>query len=125
MPQITMLRKSAMRSAVLTMSANDPSPSYLVLINLADESLPSLIIAPCRATPRRQLYETHRSGLILAPSATGLSKPDLHVFAKLFEDCLKRGLEAQAFSGPLRVGNGSVERCHPRSSLHRNHGTSL
>jgi len=28
-----------------------------------------------------------------------LCKPDLHVFAKLFEDCLKRGLEAQAFSG--------------------------
>jgi Response regulator receiver domain len=36
---------------------------------------------------------------ILEPSATGLCKPDLHVFAKLFEDCLKRGLEAQAFSG--------------------------
>jgi hypothetical protein len=29
----------------------------------------------------------------------GFSEPDLHVFAKLFEDCLKRGLEAQAFSG--------------------------
>jgi hypothetical protein len=33
---------------------------------------------------------------ILEPSATGLCKPDLHVFAKLFEDCLKRGLEAHA-----------------------------
>jgi hypothetical protein len=36
---------------------------------------------------------------ILEPSATRLCKTDLHVFAKLFEDCLKRGLEAQAFSG--------------------------
>ena len=41
--------------------------------------------------------------LILAPSATGLSKPDLHVFAKLFEDCLKRGLEAQALGVRLAV----------------------
>ena len=30
--------------------------------------------------------------------ATRLCKTDLHVFAKLFEDCLKRCLEAQAFS---------------------------
>jgi hypothetical protein len=29
----------------------------------------------------------------------GLSEPDLHVFAKLFEDRLEMGLEAQAFSG--------------------------
>jgi hypothetical protein len=28
-----------------------------------------------------------------------LREPDLHVFAKLFEDCLKRSLEAQAFLG--------------------------
>jgi hypothetical protein len=34
---------------------------------------------------------------ILEPSAR-LCKPDLHVFAKLFEDRLKRGLKAQAFS---------------------------
>ena len=27
-----------------------------------------------------------------------LREPDLHVFAKLFEDCLKRSFEAQAFS---------------------------
>ena len=45
---------------------------------------------------------------ILAPSATGLSKPDLHVFAKLFEDCLKRGLEAQAFSGREIGGHDDV-----------------
>ena len=36
---------------------------------------------------------------ILEPSATGLCEPDLHVFAKLFEDRLERGLEAQALSG--------------------------
>ncbi len=36
---------------------------------------------------------------ILEPSATGLCEPDLHVFAKLFEERLERGPEAQAFSG--------------------------
>jgi hypothetical protein len=36
---------------------------------------------------------------ILEPSATRLCEPDLHVFAKLFEDSLERGLEAQAFLG--------------------------
>jgi hypothetical protein len=45
---------------------------------------------------------------ILEPSATGLCKPDLHVFAKLFEDCLKRGLEAQAFSGREIGGDDDV-----------------
>ena len=45
---------------------------------------------------------------ILEPSATGLCKPDLHVFAKLFEDCLKRGLEAQAFSGREIGGHDDV-----------------
>jgi hypothetical protein len=33
---------------------------------------------------------------------------DLHVFAKLFEDCLKRGLEARAFSGREIGGNDDV-----------------
>jgi hypothetical protein len=32
----------------------------------------------------------------------------LHVFAKLFEDCLKRGLEAQAFSGREIGGDDDV-----------------
>jgi hypothetical protein len=45
---------------------------------------------------------------ILEPSATGLCKPDLHVFAKLIEDCLKGGLEAQAFSGREIGGNDDV-----------------
>ena len=45
---------------------------------------------------------------ILEPSATGLCKPDLHVFAKLFEDCLKRGLEVQAFSGREIGGHDDV-----------------
>ena len=48
------------------------------------------------------------SAWILEPSATGLCKPDLHVFAKLFEDCLKRGLEAQAFSGREIGGHDDV-----------------
>jgi hypothetical protein len=32
----------------------------------------------------------------------------LHVFAKLFEDCLKRSLEAQAFSGREIGGDDDV-----------------
>ena len=45
---------------------------------------------------------------ILEPSATGLCEPDLHVFAKLFEDRLERGLEAQAFSGGEIGGDDDV-----------------
>ena len=33
---------------------------------------------------------------------------DLHVFAKLFEDCLKRSLKAQAFSGREIGGDDDV-----------------
>jgi hypothetical protein len=45
---------------------------------------------------------------ILEPSATDLCEPDLHVFAKLFEDRLERGLEAQAFSGREIGGDDDV-----------------
>ena len=37
-----------------------------------------------------------------------LREPDLHVFAKLFEDCLKRSFEAQAFSGREIGGDDNV-----------------
>ena len=37
-----------------------------------------------------------------------LREPDLHVFAKVFEDCLKRSLEAQAFSGREIGGDDDV-----------------
>jgi hypothetical protein len=37
-----------------------------------------------------------------------LCEPDLYVFAKLFEDCLKRSLEAQAFSGRQIGGDDDV-----------------
>src|SRR5262249_31625909 len=37
-----------------------------------------------------------------------LREPDLHVFAKLFQNCLKRGLEAQAFSGREIGGDDDV-----------------
>ena len=40
----------------------------------------------------------HRHRLI-----PGNSKPDLHVFAKLFEECLEGGLEAQAIFLGLRL----------------------
>jgi hypothetical protein len=46
-----------------------------------------------------RLKDSYAPPWILEPSATGLCKPDLNVFAKLLEDCLKRGLEAQVFSG--------------------------
>src|SRR2546423_5305725 len=45
---------------------------------------------------------------ILEPGATGLCEPDLHVFAKLFEDRLERGLEAQALSGREIGGDDDV-----------------
>ena len=45
---------------------------------------------------------------ILEPSATGLCEPDLHVFAKPFEDRLERGLEAQALSGREIGGDDDV-----------------
>ena len=45
---------------------------------------------------------------ILEPSATGLCEPDLHVFAKLFEDRLERGLEAQALSAREIGGDDDV-----------------
>jgi hypothetical protein len=45
---------------------------------------------------------------VLEPSATELCEPDLHVFAKLFEDGLERGLEAQAFSGREIGGDDDV-----------------
>ena len=37
-----------------------------------------------------------------------LREPDLHVFAKLFENCLKRSLEAKAFSGREIDGDDNV-----------------
>ena len=37
-----------------------------------------------------------------------LREPDLHVFAKVFEDCLKRSLEAKAFSGREIGGDDDV-----------------
>ena len=50
----------------------------------------------------------HCLSWILEPSATDLCEPDLHVFAKLFEDRLERGLEAQAFSGREIGGDDDV-----------------
>ena len=57
---------------------------------------------------RRRLCGHRGLPWILEPSATGLCEPDLHVFAKLFEDRLERGLEAQAFSGREIGGDDDV-----------------
>src|ERR1700730_8556933 len=56
---------------------------------------------------RRSLTRNDQSW-ILEPSATDLCEPDLHVFAKLFEDRLERGLEAQALSGREIGGDDDV-----------------
>jgi len=40
-------------------------------------------------------------------SATGLCEPDLHVFAKLFEDRLERGLVGQKTVVAIAVRNAS------------------
>ena len=67
---------------------------------------------PCRSfAPRSNIASAPTLDLlpwILEPSATGLCEPDLHVFAKLFEDRLERGLEAQAFSGREIGGDDDV-----------------
>ena len=66
------------------------------------------------STRRSIIYNKMKSGEIALGSriqggvTTGLCKPDLYVFAKLFEDCLKRGLEAQAFSGREIGGHDDV-----------------
>jgi hypothetical protein len=94
----------------------------LIPIRLSNRDGPTRVSHPVarvkifKTTPGQsiQVYEVAfsrklvRGSWILAPSATGLSKPDLHVFAKLFEDCLKRGLEAQAFSGREIGGHDDV-----------------
>jgi peroxiredoxin len=53
----------------------------------------------------------HKLGQVLDSRAKcnrALHEPDLHVFAKLFENCLKRSLEAKAFSGREIGGDDDV-----------------
>ena len=45
---------------------------------------------------------------IMMRSATDLSKADLHVFSKLFDDGLERGQEAEAFSWRQIGGHDDV-----------------
>ena len=55
------------------------------------------------------LFERLESGLdSRAKCNRALREPDLHVFAKVFEDCLKRSLEAKAFSGREIGGDDDV-----------------
>jgi hypothetical protein len=68
----------------------------------------ALTVADDLELPSGMKWDADTPAWILEPSATGLCKPDLHVFAKLFEDCLKRGLEAQAFSGREIGGHDDV-----------------
>src|SRR5829696_5752985 len=49
-----------------------------------------------------------RAAWIMMRSATDLSKADLHVFSKLFDDGLERGQEAKAFSGRQIGGHDDV-----------------
>ena len=57
------------------------------------------------------LFAEHQESAVLDSRAKcnrALREPDLHVFAKVFEDCLKRSLEAKAFSGREIGGNDDV-----------------
>src|SRR4051794_7701978 len=49
-----------------------------------------------------------RSAWIMMRSATDLSKADLHVFSKLFDDGLERGQETKAFSWRQIGGHDDV-----------------
>jgi ATP dependent DNA ligase-like protein len=74
-----------------------------------------LAVAAIAALPARsclidgEAIVTDQKGLdSRAKCNRALREPDLHVFAKLFEDCLKRSLEAQAFSGREIGGDDDV-----------------
>src|SRR4051794_4218969 len=65
----------------------------------------------CRSIPAPVLWaEQARVGgpWIMMRSATDLSKADLHVFSKLFDDGLERGQEAKAFSWRQIGGHDDV-----------------
>src|SRR3954449_10594863 len=65
---------------------------------------------------RRMVCRSHKSmshvrkrrPWIMMRSATDLSKADLHVFSKLFDDGLERGQEAKAFSWRQIGGHDDV-----------------
>src|SRR5829696_6454594 len=62
-------------------------------------------------SPRTRLLsgcETSLACVDMMRSATDLSKADLHVFSKLFDDGLERGQEAKAFSGRQIGGHDDV-----------------
>ena len=68
----------------------------------------STLASVIAASPSDRLALATAAGLDSGAKCTGLCNPDLHVLAKLFEDCLKRGLEAQAFSGREIGGHDDV-----------------
>src|SRR3954451_17380717 len=55
-----------------------------------------------------QVCTTSGRPWIMMRSATDLSKADLHVFSKLFDDGLERGQEAKACSGRQMGGHDDV-----------------
>ena len=66
---------------------------------------------PISATPISKTQRATRPWRSLDSRAKcnrALREPDLHVFAKVFEDCLKRSLEAKAFSGREIGGDDDV-----------------
>ena len=79
-----------------------------ILAKRAIKRLPNLcIVRECKAdaTDGR---DRHQGSWIMMRSATDLSKADLHVFSKLFDDGLERGQEAEAFSGRQISGQDDV-----------------
>src|SRR5690349_17412918 len=64
--------------------------------------------APERSHASRVHLQNLDNPWIMMRSATDLSKADLHVFSKLFDDGLERGQEAEAFSWRQIGGHDDV-----------------
>src|SRR4029079_16719843 len=73
---------------------------------------PALCFQPgnhdCHFSSRQTLQVAINTSWIMMRSATDLSKADLHVFPKLFDDGLERGQEAEAFSWRQIDGHDDV-----------------
>ena len=73
------------------------------------DDVPRALFGGCERFEFKRLQPVRLASLdSRAKCNRALCEPDLHVFAKLFEDCLKRSLEAKAFSGREIGGNDDV-----------------
>ena len=106
----TTLTANAHNAKTLASRGFSRLPLYFTEKTLASTKV--VVVDPLPMPPLSSMglvrFADFERGLDLEPSATGLCEPDLHVFAKLFEDRLERGLEAQAFSGREIGGDDDV-----------------